>query len=251
MLLPIAALLNGIGYVFIARIDTNLAGLQANWTFIGIAAYVLTLLLVRRVHDLARYKWTFAFVGVALLLLPFVPERRQDRQRLAHLGRASGRSTSSPASSPRSRWPCSSPPTWWSGASCWPWPRGASARCGCPSPATSGPVLIAWLASLVVLIGQKDLGSSLLFFTLFVVMLWIATERASYLAIGTVLFAVGAYAAWHARGHVRTRVSIWLEPVGRLARQGLPARAGRLRLRVGRRERHRPRPSATRPASPR
>ena len=73
VLLPIAALLNGIGYVFIARIDTNLAGLQANWTFIAIAAYVATLLLLRRVSDLARYKWTFAFVGLFLLLLPFMP----------------------------------------------------------------------------------------------------------------------------------------------------------------------------------
>jgi peptidoglycan glycosyltransferase len=68
------------------------------------------------------------------------------------------------------------------------------------------------MASLVVLIGQKDLGSALLFFTLFVVMLWIATERASYLAIGAVLFAGGAYAAWRLEATVRTRVSIWLDP---------------------------------------
>jgi cell division protein FtsW (lipid II flippase) len=81
-----------------------------------------------------------------------------------------------------------------------------------PEPRHLGPVLIAWMASLVVLIGQKDLGSALLFFTLFVVMLWIATERASYLAIGTVLFAVGAYAAWHLEATVRTRVTIWLDP---------------------------------------
>ena len=62
-LLPLAALLNGLGYVFIARIDTNLAGLQANWTLIAVAAYVVTLLVLRRVNDLARYKWTFAFAG--------------------------------------------------------------------------------------------------------------------------------------------------------------------------------------------
>ncbi len=76
VLLPLAALLNGIGYVFIARLDTKLAGLQANWTLIAIAAYVATLLVVRRVHDLARYKWTFCFVGVG----PAAPAARARRR---------------------------------------------------------------------------------------------------------------------------------------------------------------------------
>ncbi len=72
--------------------------------------------------------------------------------------------------------------------------------------------MVAWAFSLVILIGQRDLGSSLLFFTIFVVMLWVATERPAYLAIGAVLFAGGAYAAWNLFGHVQDRVSIWLDP---------------------------------------
>ena len=72
-LLPLAALLNGLGYVMIARVDTDLAGLQATWTLVAIAAYVGTLVVVRRVPDLARYKWTFALIGIVLLMLPFVP----------------------------------------------------------------------------------------------------------------------------------------------------------------------------------
>ncbi len=59
---------------------------------------------------------------------------------------------------------------------------------------------------------QKDLGSSLLFFTLFVVMMWVATERVSYLVAGVALFAGAAYFAWTQFGHVQTRVSIWLDP---------------------------------------
>jgi peptidoglycan glycosyltransferase len=59
---------------------------------------------------------------------------------------------------------------------------------------------------------EKDLGSSLLFFTLFLVLLWIATERTSYLLMGFGLFAVGAVVAYHAFSHVQTRVSIWLDP---------------------------------------
>ena len=57
----------------IARVDTDLAGLQATWTLVAIGAYVATLFVVRRVPDLARYKWTFALIGIVLLLLPFVP----------------------------------------------------------------------------------------------------------------------------------------------------------------------------------
>ena len=79
MLLPLAGLLNGIGYVFIARLDearrhpNGLAGLQAGWTAVGIVAFIVTLLVVRRVRDLERYRYTFLLVGIGLLLLPLVP----------------------------------------------------------------------------------------------------------------------------------------------------------------------------------
>jgi peptidoglycan glycosyltransferase len=73
-------------------------------------------------------------------------------------------------------------------------------------------VLLAWGASLVVMISEKDLGSSLLFFTLFIAMLWMATERFSYLAIGGGLFAAGALGAYLAFSHVESRVDVWLDP---------------------------------------
>src|SRR5438067_9623720 len=69
-LLPLAALLNGLGYVFIARLDHKLAGLQAMWTALGIAAFVGTLLVVRRSRDLERYRHTFALTRLGLLLMP-------------------------------------------------------------------------------------------------------------------------------------------------------------------------------------
>jgi cell division protein FtsW (lipid II flippase) len=75
-----------------------------------------------------------------------------------------------------------------------------------------GPVLVAWAASLAVLIRGRDLGSSLLFFALFVVMLYIATERTSWLVIGIGLFLGGAYVAHSIFGHVQRRVAIWLDP---------------------------------------
>ena len=111
-----------------------------------------------------------------------------------------------------------------------------------PEPRHLGPILIAWGSSLVILIGQKDLGSSLLFFTLFVVMLWVATERASYLAIGAVLFAAGAYVAWHVFGHVQDRVDDLARPVGRRDGKGYQIVQGAFALAWGGAHRHRPRP---------
>ena len=64
----------------------------------------------------------------------------------------------------------------------------------------------------MVMVGEKDLGSSLLFFALFVVMIWVATERAAYLLVGLVLFGTAAFVAWKLFGHVQTRVDIWLDP---------------------------------------
>ena len=86
ILLPTACLLNGIGYVFIARLNRHLAGLQAVWTAIGIGAFLLTLVVVRRARDLERYRYTFALLGIGLLLLPAGAGRRPEHQRRPALG---------------------------------------------------------------------------------------------------------------------------------------------------------------------
>jgi cell division protein FtsW (lipid II flippase) len=73
-----------------------------------------------------------------------------------------------------------------------------------------GPVLLAWGASLAILFVQRDLGASLLYFGIFVVMLWVATGRAAYLVIGLILFVAGAYVGWLLFDHVQLRVDVWL-----------------------------------------
>lgn len=210
-LLPIAILLNGIGYVFIARLDEDLAGLQATWTLIGIGAYILTLAVVRRASDLAAYRWTLALVGLVLLLLPMLPVigRSINGARLwirvagvsiqpgefaklalavffaAYLVErrevlALGRRRVGPISTPELR--------------------------------HLGPLAAAWAASLVVMVFERDLGSSLLFFALFVVMLWVATGRLGYVVVASGLFAAGSVAAWFRFDHVQERIDVWLDP---------------------------------------
>ncbi len=83
---------------------------------------------------------------------------------------------------------------------------------GVPRLKDLGPIVVAWLVSLGVLIFERDLGTSLLFFGLFVSMLYIATQRRTWLILGGLLFIVGAVLAYYAFGHVRLRVTVWLDP---------------------------------------
>jgi peptidoglycan glycosyltransferase len=210
-LLPLAILLNGLGYVMIARLSDRLAGLQTTWTFVGVAAFALTLIVVRRVNDLVRFKWIFFAVGAGLLLLPVVPG----------LGFSSGGARIWVSIGPINFQPGEfaklalalffaaylaesreliSRGTWQVG------------RFLLPEPRDLLPLLGAWGFSVVLMVGQKDLGSSLLFFTLFVVMVWVATEKASFMALGLAMFATSATIAYFLFDHVQTRVSIWLDP---------------------------------------
>jgi cell division protein FtsW (lipid II flippase) len=82
-------------------------------------------------------------------------------------------------------------------------------RFGLPRVKDLGPLLLAWGASLAVLLLERDVGASLLLFGVFVVMIWVATGRASYLLLGIGLFAIGAYIGWLALPHIQERVVIW------------------------------------------
>jgi cell division protein FtsW (lipid II flippase) len=211
ILLPVAALLNGIGYVFIARIDPHLASKQAGWSILGVVAYVATLIAVRRVSDLARYKWTFGVAGVVLLLLPFIPGigRTINTARIwIRVG------------------PFSFQPGEVAKIALTLFFAGylverrellamATKRVGpfwLPEPRHFGPVVAGWIISLGIMTLQQDLGSSLMFFALFVVLIWVATERASYLVAALGLFAGGAYVAWRSIARVKLRVDTWLNP---------------------------------------
>ena len=211
-LLALAALLNGLGYVIIARLSSRLAVLQATWTLIGIAVYILTLLLVRRVESLARMKWTALLTGVVLLVLPFLPVIGRNINgsriwiRVGTLSFQPGEMAKVAlaiflAAYLTERRELLATGTW----------RVGPLRL--PEPRHLGPLLLAWMLSIAIMVGQRDLGSSLLFLSLFVVLVWVATARLSYPVIAGALFGVGAYAAYVGRfGQVFDRVSIWLDP---------------------------------------
>jgi cell division protein FtsW (lipid II flippase) len=215
VVLPIAFLLNGLGYVMILRIDlanaSNYAPLQAAWTAGGVAAYVLTLALVRRSRDLDRYRYILLALGVVLLLLPLVP----------HLGRTIG------------------------GARLWvhigqfefqpvelakivlciffasyfvekrelltiPTARLGNRLVLDPRPLV--PILLAWAFAIGVMSLEHDIGFSALLFTLFIGMLWVTTGRTGYLVLGIILFGIGAFLSGRYLYQTHIRVEDWLDP---------------------------------------
>lgn len=217
VLLPLAALLNGLGFTMLARLDAKrLAGLQATWTLVGVAAYIVVLYVVRRSNDLRRYQWTSLLIGVGLLMLPFIPGvgRVQGGARiwvrLGPVGFQPGEIAKVLLAVFFAAYLTERRELIAAGA----WRVGPL---NLPELRHLLPLLAAWGVSVLVMVGQRDLGSSLLFFALFVVLVWVATERATFLALGTLLFAGGAVVAWKLFSHVQDRVDIWLDPWSRYA----------------------------------
>ena len=227
LMLPLAALLNGLGIVMIYRLQqsgrdgnsgrvistmsTSSTVLQVVWSTVGVAAFIAVLALVREPRILQRYTYTFGVIGLVLLAIPAVPGIGSEVN----------------------------------GAKVWISIGGFSVQPGefaklalaiffagylvakrdvlslagrrvlgidLPRARDLGPVLIAWGASLLILIFETDIGQSALFFGLFLVMLYIATQRTSWLLIGGGLFVAGAYVASQLFGHVGERFTIWLHP---------------------------------------
>ncbi|MDE9364400.1 FtsW/RodA/SpoVE family cell cycle protein [Luteipulveratus sp. YIM 133132] len=219
LLLPIATLLNGLGLVMIHRIDLakgediseGFALRQLEWSALASIAAMVLLVLIKDHRLLSRYTFTLGLTGLGLLLLPLLPVigKNVNGSRI------------------------------WIGFGGFNLQPGEIAKItltiffaaylvqtrdalslvgrrvlGFPLPRARdlGPIMIAWLASLGVLVFQKDLGSSLLFFGLFVAMLYVATERRAWIAIGLTLFAVGTVVAWKLFAHLQERVTLWLDP---------------------------------------
>jgi cell division protein FtsW (lipid II flippase) len=215
VVLPIAFLLNGLGYVMILRIDLatghSFAPLQAAWTAAGVLAYVLTLALIRRSRDLDRYRYLLLVAGVALLLAPLVPGIGEDIQgaRLwIHFGSFNFQPVEVAklvlclffASYFAEKRELLTIPT----------VRFGNRLVIDPRPLV--PIGLAWVFAIGVMSLENDIGFSALLFTLFIGMLWVTTGRTSYLVLAIILFGVGAYIAAKYFGQVHVRVEDWLDP---------------------------------------
>lgn len=218
LLLPIAFLLNGLGLAMVNRIDfalgdaNDLAPLQLIWTIVGVALFCATILLLRDHSILDRYRYLIGVAAVIALMTPLLPVLGTDLGRGSRIWVQIPGFTMQPGEFAKiglvvffasyladKRALLSA----------------ATSRLGpfhVPPARAFGPVGMAWLISLGVLVFERDLGLSLLVFGIFVAMLYMATGRVAYVVFGGLLFAAGAFLSWTAFSHVQTRVDIWLDP---------------------------------------
>jgi cell division protein FtsW (lipid II flippase) len=206
-LLPVAGVLTAVGLTMIYRIDPDLAFRQGLWVVIGVAAFAALLLILKDYRSLDHVKYILGLVAIGLLALPAVPG----------LGR-----TINGASLWVGIGPVVFQPGEFAKVLLVVFLAGylrdnrevlsmGSGRYGLPSPKHFGPLLLIWGGAMLVLFQTNDLGGGLLYFSVFLAMLWVATARWAYVAVGSGLFALGAWGLYHVTPHVQERVSIWLD----------------------------------------
>ncbi|MFF8915175.1 FtsW/RodA/SpoVE family cell cycle protein [Streptomyces sp. NPDC015032] len=213
LLLPIAVLLNGLGLVLIYRLDletpkNQAAPTQLIWSTLGVALFIAVVVLLRDHRVLQRYAYLSVATALVLMIVPiffpavngakiwirvggfsfqpgefakillavfFAAYLAANRHALAYTGRR----------------------IW---------------RLQLPTGRVLGPIVAIWLLSVGVLVLERDLGTSLLFFGLFVIMLYVATGRTGWIAVGLLLAALGAFVVGSLEPHVHSRVQDWLDP---------------------------------------
>ncbi len=215
VLLPVVAALNGLGLAVIHRLDlaldTGRADQQLVWMTVGVALFVATLVFLRDHRILARFTYTSGLLAIALLILPMLPVIGNEVNG-ARIWISIGPIGFQPGEIAKVLLVITF-------AGYLVVHRDALALAGrrvlfidFPRGRDLGPILVMWGISLSILILQKDLGSSLLFFGLFLIMLYVATERPGWLVVGGALFFGGAAVAFQIFAHVQQRVDIWIDP---------------------------------------
>ena len=208
-LLPIVFALSGIGITFVTRLEPSASMGQIIYLFLGVALMVGTLAVVKNLEVVKRYKYVLGAVGIALLVLPMLIGTEIYGSKL------------------------------WIKIGSFQFQPGEFAKVfivlflagylaenrellsisnrtvlgvKLPRLRLLYPLFIVWGVCLLVVAFERDLGSALLFYTIFLIMLYVATGRVSYVLIGLVLLAVGAFGMYQIMGHVQVRVAIWLDP---------------------------------------
>ena len=210
-LFPLVALLAAIGLVMLYRIDETLARDQANWFVVGLVLFMATIVLLKDFHLLERYRYLIVTVGLILLMLPRFPFIGSQVNG-AYLGVDIGPLAFQPAEFGKLAVVIFL-------ASYLREKRevlvvGARRVLGVTLPPLKhlGPMLVVWGAAMVLLVFIRDLGSSLMFFGAFLALIYVATNRVSFVLIGLLMFLAGAWFFATTVGHVQDRIDIWLDP---------------------------------------
>ncbi|MFE6101810.1 FtsW/RodA/SpoVE family cell cycle protein [Streptomyces laurentii] len=213
LLLPIAVLLNGLGLALIYRLDLETADDQAAptqlvWSTLGVGLFIMVVLLIRDHRALQRYAYLSVAAALGLMILPiFFPAVNGARIwiRLGGLSFQPGEFAkillavffAAYLAANRAALTHTGRRVW---------------KIRFPTGRVLGPIVAIWLVSVGVLVLERDLGTSLLFFGLFVIMLYVATGRTGWIAVGLLLAAAGAFLVGSLEPHVHSRVQDWLDP---------------------------------------
>lgn len=216
LLLPLLALLTGLGLALLESVKPSLVPKQTRWVLLGLLAFTAAA-RYRHPERLMRYKYVSMSLGVLLLLVTSFFGRSVGG---ATLALKVGSFSFQPSElvrllavvflagylSEKRQVLALSARRWW--------------ELSRQDVRYLGPLLSMWALSLLFLVYQRDLGAALLFFGIFLTMIYVASGRAMYVVTGLTLFAVGAYVCGQLFWHVRTRVDVWLNPWAHLEGKG-------------------------------
>lgn len=225
LMLPCAVFLVGLGLMMIHRLDLGLAqkaaedgtrydgvaaASQVVWAFVGLGVFLAVLIGIRDHRSISRYAYTLALVGLFLLLLPAVLPAQYSEVNGARIWIRLAGFSIQPGEISKIALTIFA-------AAYLVAKRDVLSLAGrrvlgidLPRGRDLGPVLVAWLVSIGVLVRDHDLGTSLMFFGLFVVLIYVATERVSWVIIGVLLFIGGCLISYQLFGTVKERVEVWL-----------------------------------------
>jgi cell division protein FtsW (lipid II flippase) len=217
-ILPIITVLNGLGVAMIYRIDLakgdegwqGAGTRQIIWTAIAITLAIVTIVAVRNHRVLQRYRFVAMFVGIVLLILPMLPLIGQTTSG-ARLSVGYGAFSFQPGELAKIALAIFFAGYLVSARDSLSMVGRKFLGMTFPRARDLGPILVVFAASMLVLIFQRDLGTSLMYFGLFLVMVYVATGRASWIVLGLVLFAGGAFVASQTLTYVHGRVVAWLD----------------------------------------
>ncbi|MDO0913418.1 FtsW/RodA/SpoVE family cell cycle protein [Streptomyces sp. DT2A-34] len=234
LLLPLATLLNGLGLVAIWRLDQSKllqqigqAGGKATnqliYTAMGIALFIVVLIFLKDHRTLQRYTYISMVGALILLLLPLVPGLGAELTYGAKIWIQVGSFTIQPGEFAKIVLA-----VFFAGYLMVK--RDALALASrrfmglyLPRGRDLGPIIVVWMISILILVFETDLGTSLLFFGMFVIMLYVATERTSWIVFGLLMSGAGAVGVASFEPHVQQRVAAWLDPMREytLSQQGV------------------------------